>query len=468
MRKRSDSYMKEAEDILDRKATLYRIPSKKDPSQTAPNWHCAYYLPVDADGTKRQTVRESLKTKNIDEARRKAERRYSILVSRVDAGNPVQDYLFEKACKRLIKDLQELYDNGEYSAKRLKQADMAIRRFLEAPEFAGIPLHRISVVRVNAYFNRRKETGPYSNHTWQREAGFLRRLFRLGVQKGYIAESQVPYIQNPTPEIKKRASIDKNEWIRIREHLAKNAFSDTDITGKKGVSEKVKYIRKMSFFYIMMLAHSGLRTGNETRYMQWSDIRFFFTKDRALDEEISIIDLCRELGIDENTLPNIDTYDFGSCRNDIIASIRVRKEYAKKRKMRYVYCDAELTPFICMWFMWSGRVQVNNYVFTDITGAPIKHELSLLKTTLREMDTNKVDGKTTWQKNEADEPRTLYSLRHMVATNAIYDKQISTLSLAANLGTSVKMLEQHYFEPMDDRRKREYAAIDAKKLLPQE
>ena len=41
-------------------------------------------------------------------------------------------------------------------------------------------------------------------------------------------------------------------------------------------------------------------------------------------------------------------------------------------------------------------------------------------------------------------PRTLYSLRHMYATFALTYDRMSVYTLAEHMGTSVKMIEDHY------------------------
>ena len=454
-----EKYMREPKRILGGKACLYLIPHYRDPSQNSKNWQCVFYLKDGDKPVKRK--KESMKTSNIAIAEENALKRYGDLMAKFAKGETLSVFSFDRVCREFLEQQEKrLFDGTKgVSKKYIAQTKMAINKFLAYEPFRGVKIDEFNDHMIVIFFNTRQKSGRYSFNTHTREALFLRQVFEYAYKQGYINQYQIPTVKRPYKEKGKRAKIKQNQWDTILKKVIEMAFNDKDKRNYR-VSPLKYYIRVMSYYYIMTLAYSGVRPGNESRYMKWSDIQFQKLEDdddktnelMTFEEMLKLIDFSRLKG-DINQLTE---------RCDIMPVITVRSEHAKKREQRISFCSSRLTYVLCHWYFLEMRNRETEYVFTDYYGKPIVGEISLFRQVLRELDRTKADDRTDWCVEivgNKKQRRTLYSLRHMSITNAI-QKNVETSAIETSWGTSYPMLIHHYKDIFDLRTSKEVRKID--------
>jgi integrase len=113
--------------------------------------------------------------------------------------------------------------------------------------------------------------------------------------------------------------------------------------------------------------------------------------------------------------------------------------FDRLRKMNPAWADMTFEEFL--------NKRVNQYVFRvkgkDRSGSG-KEVWKDMTTTFGRMFTRYLERVELLLDKATGKPRTLYSLRHMYATFALTYNRMSLYTLAEHMGTSVKMIEDHY------------------------
>jgi hypothetical protein len=482
---------------------IYRKPDPKDPAKPAKTWQGAFHFP----GRKRE--REGLGTKNKPQAQGEARKRYLFKLGRVDRDEPTREYKFEDCARELIKQLQAKVDAGKYSIVNVKAADRAIRNFLKA--FQGTPIHRLNREAIASYFyNRKKKSTVYTANTQSLEVRYLKMIFKTAVRNGFIAESQIPYIESPVVERVRRAGITDEEFTIIEERMRKYAFEETVAKGGRPLSKKSIHMRMVGYFYTMTLIYSGIRTGNEIRYAKWKDVRFLrlspdakkrfpsmlpedhpfpnlqenevlqstkhpeikipaimvepkVLKDKLKTGEFGIDEL--EAEVDEiaskyfeHIEDKIAVFNMatGIVTADVVPFIIVPKKNAKTRERRLAFSHNKLASTLLFWFRTYLPQSPESYIFSKLDGSFVKTSPSLFEKVLQELDNEETDPKKkTWKVDEEGRARTLYSCRHRAITEAISSGlDITLLEIAT--GSSSKMFKEYYFDELNKRQAEQF------------
>jgi integrase len=178
---------------------------------------------------------------------------------------------------------------------------------------------------------------------------------------------------------------------------------------KQTPSEHGQRIRQVLREYVLVLANTGMRHGTEATNMRWCDVSYY-TEPRTKQRYF-------EFYVDGKT-----------GRRGLIARDGVYRFLERLRDM-----DAELAPYSLEDLIALGS---QKYLFRDTQGERISADQ------LRQAFRKLLDDKSLRIGRDGN-ARTLYSLRHMYATRALAKGQ-DIYMLSVQMGTSVKMLEQHY------------------------
>ena len=196
----------------------------------------------------------------------------------------------------------------------------------------------------------------------------------------------------------RRDNFTKDEWKKITQNLGNYANGKGKFKNKNNNTLHAKQRRNLRL-YIMFLASTGARVG-EAKHLRWKDV--------AYDEEN-------------------DTGKF----NIAAKTSKTRKQRFTLSHSRHIYNE------LIKWKEETDFADNNDLVFytKDTNGNQKICDVSVsFKTFL---------SKIGLLKGTDNKSRTLYSLRHSYATMRLEDGA-EVYNVAKNIGTSVKMIEQHY------------------------
>jgi len=230
----------------------------------------------------------------------------------------------------------------------------------------------------------------------------LNKVFLVALKHNWIREGAIPRLHNDgiqAPEKQVRPYFNDGELIDLLKFL-----QEYRNTGRKEITRQ---IRTLLFDYVIILANTGMRPGEEADFLKWNNISEHIdhkTGETFLKFYVSGKGKERELIADNAVIPAL---------NRIMDRQPAFEIYDKKN------------PYI-----------VNSYVFSLPCNGQLPKDLgraftgALSKSGLL----YSTDGKK----------RTLYSLRHTYATKMLLQSDVKIYDLAIQMGTSVAMIEKHY------------------------
>lgn len=332
-------------------------------------------------GTKGFVVK-SAKTTDDYEARRFAEELYYQLEGKARRGESIRAPTF----RRLFEEWRGVLER-DTPAEKLPHVRANLRRMeLWAVQFLGdyqIDLITDDVMAQYIDWRCRHEPPP-AWATLRNERSTLVHFFRFARRRGHIKEA--PDIPSRTVKPNPRPDIPEKQWQILCEFLERPV--------KRGQRDRI-YLKN----YILILGNSGLRTG-EARSLRWRDV----SSTKTLTGERRIV-------------------------------LAVRG----KTGAREVVCNAGVETWIASLEAYrreerGSEVPADEPLFCHPNGKPI---VSFKRGFRQALDKAGVlygpDGNT----------RVPYSLRHTYATMRLAEG-VSVFQLAANMGTSVEMIELFY------------------------
>jgi integrase len=331
-------------------------------------------------------VVKSAKTTNDHEARRFAENLYYQLEGRARRGEPLNSpafgRVFDAWSKSLIGRNQRTikYVNGN-----VRRVELWALRY-----FRDDRIDQVTENKLGDYFEwRLSQSRRPAVASLKNERTALRQLFGFAKRKGYI--NDIPELKIKSARPNARPDIPEAEWKRLCDYLP--VFVD------KAQDKRRQRERYYLVLYILILANTRIRIA-EARKLQWRDI----SSTRTLTDETRAILTVRGKTGERETVCNIGVDQF----------------LAELRSFR----TAEL-----------GRIPSDDeHLFCGRDGAPIGSFKVGFNRVLKEAGVLfGSDGKR----------RVPYSLRHTYATMRI-SEGVNIFQLAANMGTSVEMIDDFY------------------------
>jgi integrase len=327
-------------------------------------------------------VVKSTKTTDDFEARRFAEDLYYQLEGRARRGESIRAPTF----KRLFEEWSQVLER-ETPPERLQNVRNNLRRLeLWALQFLGsfrVDLITDDVMAQYLEWRHQQQPRPAPS-TLRNERSTLNHFFRYARRKRYVVEA--PEIPSRSVKPNPRPDIPETEWRTLCEYL------DKPVT--LGKRDRL-YLR----YYVLILGNSGLRTG-EARRLTWRDVSS--TKTLAGERRL------------------VFTVRGKTGEREVVCNAGVETWVAELEQHR---CS-EI----------GGSVSPSETIFCHPDGSPIKSFKNSFQQALKKAGVlYSSDGKK----------RTPYSLRHTYATMRL-SEGVSVFQLAANMGTSVEMIDSFY------------------------
>ena len=332
-------------------------------------------------------VVKSTKTSDDFEARRFAEELYYQLEGRVRRGESVKSPTF----KRVFEEWKASVSvERKVGSAKYTEANIRMMEIWALPNLGNQPIDAIneSVLAQHIQWRVNQAKKPPAISTLRNERTVLNQIFRFAKREGYI--SYLPEIPLPTFRQNSRPDIPDKEWRKLYTYLRRYV---------KEAQDKRRYRERFYLqHYILVLANSGIRVG-EARHLRWRDV----SSTKTLSGQKRLIFTVRGK----------------TGEREVVCNERVERYVERMRKLR------------------SGEVKKLNHgesIFCHPDGKPIG---SFKKGFEQVLDEAGIlygsDGKK----------RVPYSLRHTYATMRI-SEGVSVFQLAANMGTSVEMIENFY------------------------
>ena len=359
------------------------------------------------DGTIR---RVSTKEKTVEKATKQAIRLSIETEQAIENNLPTNTKTFSSVAKTIIKELESYRDTDFW--KEVYASYIQVIKNYQIPYFKN---KQLNVVR-NDYANYlkyvEKQMGSkIAKSTVSTHASALKRILNTALVKGWITNAALPSVKTiGAKEGDRRATFELDEYNSMRIKL--RAYKNADTHRKRD-----KSIRELLYDYVLFLANSGVRHGKEALRLTWKDIN-------------------------KRTIGN-NTY--------VYASVITFKGQGKKRKREVIlrhnkFSDAIKNLQRCI----DRNSKLKGKKFDAVIGKSDELIFVAVDENNKVFQPSRIDGtfKNFLEHYEllvgSEGNRTLYSLRHFYATQELLRNNVSSLMLAKQMGTSEKMLEQHY------------------------
>lgn len=392
------------------------------------NWYAGFRLP---NGGRQQ---ESLKTRNKAEAKERAIARYDEIKWRSKLGLTQDTVSFAQAADAWIAELEGEVAAGTRKVRTVIDYKPVVDRYLK-PFFAGKAIDNITAPDIAKYRVWRRDywiKGPGSlikAIEYERDGKMLKRtltqknrkapssrsingenvvlrgIFDYAITQGWLSQNQVPKIENAVQ--KASDSRDKAYPVFTQEEYRQLLVFMSPWLLAKGLTQREEWRRQAIYHFILILFHTGLRehelykkderTG-EVRGLRWCDVEFFRTDKGKLLVELHVRGKTGE-------------------RTMIAQSAAARWLDVRRRFCRKTH---KPTDFVMAMPDGTQVASFDSGVAKVLTAAGLR-----------------VDPKT-------GRNRGIYSFRHTYATWRLQAGR-TPIEIARNMGTSLAMIERHYY-----------------------
>ena len=449
----------------DGKLTLYQrnldVANPTTKNHKAPNW----YYKVKLEGAKAVTINKSTKLSSYEDAYAYASQEYQRLFNLHSLGKTLEDWTFEQHWedwyKRSLR--QNIWgqkrQNWHYNLFTLYFCRYFVRKG------KSIALRDLDDAFANAYFDWRlnfwhdeenqklvahnpkrrraanKTTRNYaltpSYKTLQMEQSALNQIFFDAAKNGrtqQVLRFKAPKTYNRNGNQARGASRRPNFEDAEYTSLIRNLRSYKDCVGvfkPVRINESHKRQRTQLYYFILFLSNSGLRVG-EAREMRWMDCK--------LDLEGGWEDkLIAEVYVRENTKTGSREVQTMAGGNDALKNWKAYSQHTNPDDFVWGVPDKENN--------WRQFVDLNQSFKTVLKAIPFEGRKDGLLYCARTGDR-----------------RSLYSLRHQYATMRLGQK-VRIETLAPNMGTSTKMIMDHYNHLLTAQNRDELTQITRRKKI---
>ena len=349
-------------------------------------WYCRIKLP----GQDRYKS-ISLKTEDISEARNKAFDEDADLRFRIKHEVPIFNRLFSQVSKEYADLQKERAEAGQITMHRWRVVESHVRTQLN--RYVGsVQVTLIGQDRWDRYPIWRQQNGKgrsgglVSAGTIRDEMATFRSVMTYAASKRYIRENQVPKGKLPLDKVAR-------EEFTPEEYRALHTFARSWI--KRARTPFHAWYRTMAYNFMLVMTNTGMRP-SEARNLCWRDIA------NKTDKQ---------------------------GRNLVVLSVR------GKGKFRSLVAASNVSDYLDRIRGVSKATGPNDRVFTTETGKPaITLYHGLIETLL-------IESKLLL--SSSGSRRSTYCFRHTYATFRL-SEGVDVYFLASQMGTSVKMIEDHY------------------------
>lgn len=406
-------------------------------------WQAKIKLP-DGSGTKRM----STKTKNRDRAKQVAEAELDEMLQKLKFGLSLRSKLFGAVSDDYLKKLKAEVATGERQEYVYKDHHRVVSTYLK-PKLGKKAIDTITNADIENFADWRRAywtTGPGSELktvTYERagktvkrpvqkpknlvpaklapEYAVLRQIFAEAVKQGVIKPAQVPVLKEERkrkPKVdNRRPAFTPEDWSKILRY--RQQFIDAGFTDRN--TER----RALLYDFMSAIVASGVRPGTETAGIRWRHISSTIVKARKY---VAIMIVEGKTKGRKNDQP-------------VIAAPRAMVALRNIAQRRYAYKAWQNNPGAAL-DLTDPDIDYIKFMDADeqvfcLSNGEFQSEDSLrqlFETLIKQLDlVYSVIGKK----------HTIYSLRHTYGTQQL-QAGMPEHWVAQNMGTSTKMLRDHY------------------------
>ena len=389
-----------------------------------------FYARVYKGERTRSYLIRSLKTKDLAEARKAAERFFYEIEIKREENLPLQSKRFSDVIAEYLKLRRNQHERGTYkqankrhqqqtSAANLRQMERVSKFWIEYCGNVGVD--RIDNALLSDYVAWRrdyyqripeaKRPRNYSLHpadkTLEWETIFALTLIKYAHERSYRGAKALPYFYHRASRAKTRPSFSRQEYRQLYVAM-RRWIKATD-------NEKRRYPRELLRDYVLILANSGIRIG-EANNLRERDLTKFTDEIGRENYKFTVDGKTgkREVILRTNAVRYIDRCLERNAKWK--ASWGKSASAATKTHNRKSAAHSD----------WLFRMGDGNKIIT--LGDQFSKVLTLGDIV------ESVDG----------EAFSLYSLRHFYAVQMLRHGKANVYDIAKNMGTSVDMIERYY------------------------
>lgn len=377
----------------------------------------------------RQYIFRSLKTRKLDDARKLAVKFLHEIEFRKQEQLPLQQRTFGDVIKEYVQLREQQYQQSQKAAVNTTRKQGTSKHMLYQIkrvskfwlEYCGkTAVNRIDDAKLADYIQWRKDfyhrMSPKdiprgakidpTDSTLVWETTLAKTLLKYAHSRGYRGNSQLPTWRYKTQKRIVRPTFSPGEYKQVYERMRAWIRETDDV--------EYMYTRELLRDYVLILANSGMRVG-EANNLKESDVEAF---------------------VDEAGRKNYMLRVKGKTGSRIVVPRtsavryinRVFERNAKRKQEEELQERTTRSPKRKIDSKGQG------WFFAMYDGSKIITLIDQFQTVLTSIN---------MLENRDKERFTLYSLRHFYAVNRIR-KGIPIYDIAANMGTSVQMIEQYY------------------------
>ena len=370
--------------LMDGKALLYKRPQSVQ-------WQVRFKL---ANNKWHSTTTN---TDDIEQAKINAIVIIETVKIKTDAGLAITTRTFKQIALDEIANMSKALVNN-IGRRCYRDYIFAINKYL-IPFFGAYEVEKITTEML-ADFDawRITEMGKVPMASTKRNhASAYIRVVNLARERGYIAHNRaVPMLDAKGKRSQPRPAFSKEEIIEL--------ISYTETWVKSSYTERTRLMRTLCVAYIEFLVNTGVRHGTEALRLRWKHLQWHWIGNKKY----------LRVWVSGKTGPRY-----------LIAKHEVIKVF--ERLMRWHKLDyTNLNGLI--------EAKLDKAIFC----LPDNTQISNMENIFRNLMV-----RSHLRKDTSGQNRTLYSLRHTYATQALA-KGVDIHTLARQMGTSVGMIERHY------------------------
>jgi integrase len=350
------------------------------------NWYCRIKLPKE---DRYKTI--ALKTSDLNEARDKAFDQDAEVRFRIKHEIPVFDKTFSEVAEEFSKFQKERSEAGEITFHRWRVMASHIKTQLN-PYVGTVQITQLGEDRWKAFPAWRQKTGKgrsggrVSDGTIRDEMATFRSIMNFAAGKSYIRDSQV--FEGRLPLGKTR-----REEFTPPEYRKLHSFARSWI--KQARNDLGTWYRTMAYNFILIMTNTGMRP-SEARNLRWRDV---------------------------------------GTQTDRQGRQFVRLDVRGKGKFRTLVAASNVATYLDRIRDISKHTAPDDFVFVTDQGQMARTlYYSLVERLLIE---------SGLQNGSSGSRRSTYCFRHTYATFRLTEG-VDVYFLAKQMGTSVKMIEDHY------------------------
>jgi len=292
--------------------------------------------------------------------------------------------------------LQHLKEIGHLTPEGQGHHKLIVNKWI-IPFIGKIDIDRLTTADI-AEWHKKKDEGrkkPLVWNTISKHNQCLLDVMNTALKHQWITADKIPKMENTALKGLRRPDFSQEEIVMLLSRLWDSSLNHRRRSAREN--------HRLFFYYVTFLHMTGIRPGVEVDSIRWSDI----------SEE----------------------------SQDGIRYLKIIVRFGKTIKYkstgeRIVVAPIELKEILDEFVQWRGDIPGDNdYIFRRRDGAKV--DTSNFTHALR------VVGMLMDNSNPPRR-RSLYSIRHTYATSHVSKGEMTDLELAYHMGTSVRMLEQHY------------------------